>query len=55
MSSLLIILGIIAIIMIFVGGFVEAVQVLLWIGIVLLIIAAILWLVRYIGGRSTRV
>ena len=55
MSSLLIILGIIAIIMIFVGGFVQAVQVLLWIGIVLLVIAAIMWLVRYIGGRSTRV
>jgi hypothetical protein len=55
MSSLLIILALVAIVLLFVGGFVQAVQWLLWIGIILLIIAAIMWLVRYIGGRSTKV
>lgn len=55
MSTLLVILALMAIVMLFIGGFVEAVQFLLWIGIVLLIVAAIMWLVRYIGGRSTRV
>ncbi|WP_168625810.1 MULTISPECIES: DUF4175 domain-containing protein [unclassified Cryobacterium] len=55
MSSLLIILALVAIVLLFVGGFVQAVQWLLWIGVILLIIAAIMWLVRYIGGRSTKV
>lgn len=51
MSSLFILLAIIAIILLFVGGFVKAVSFLLWVGIVLLIIAVIAWLLRYITGR----
>ena len=53
MSSLFVILAIIAIIMLFVGGFVQAVNFLLWVGIVLLIVAVIGWLFRFITGRRT--
>ena len=50
MNSLFIILAIIAIILLFVGGFNQA---LLWIGIVLLVIAVIAWLFRFITGRRS--
>ncbi len=53
MSTLFIILAIIAIILLFVGGFVKAVSFLLWVGIVLLIIAVIAWLLRAITGRRS--
>lgn len=55
MNGLLIIAAIIAIILLFVGGFVQAVQWLLWVGIILLGIAVIAWLLRYISGRNTTV
>jgi hypothetical protein len=48
MNTLLVIVGIIAIILLFVGGFVKAVNFLLWVGIILLILAVI----GYILGRS---
>ncbi|MEO8527850.1 MAG: hypothetical protein ABI435_02115 [Pseudolysinimonas sp.] len=51
MSAFAIIVAIIAIILIFSGGFVPAIQWLLWVGIVLLVIAVIVWLVRFISGR----
>ncbi len=51
MSTLFILLAIIAIILLFVGGFVKAVGFLLWVGLVLLIISVIAWLLRYISGR----
>ena len=53
MSSLFVILAIIAIVLLFVGGFVQAVNFLLWVGIVLLIVAVIGWLFRMISGRRT--
>ncbi len=53
MSSLFIILAIIAIILLLVGGFVQAVNFLLWIGIILLIVAVIGWLFRFISGRRS--
>jgi hypothetical protein len=52
MSTLVIIVAIIAVILLFTGGFVPSLNFLLWVGIVLLVIAAIVWLVRYLGGRS---
>lgn len=52
MNSLLVIVAIVAIILLFVGGFTQAFQWLLWVGVVLLVIAVIVWLVRFIGGRS---
>lgn len=51
MNALLIIVAIVAIILLFIGGFAQAVQWLLWVGIVLLIIAVIVWLLRFISGR----
>ena len=51
MNIFLIILAIVAIILLFVGGFVAVVKWLLWVGIVLALIAIIVWLVRFISGR----
>lgn len=51
MNGLLIAVIVIAIILALVGGFVEAVNFLLWVGLVLLIIAVIAWLFRSIAGR----
>ena len=51
MNALGIILAIIAIILLFTGGFVQALNFLLWVGVVLLVIAAIVFLMRFISGR----
>ena len=51
MNTLLIIVAIIAVILLFVGGFVEALQFLLWVGIILLVLAVIVWLVRMLTGN----
>jgi 4-amino-4-deoxy-L-arabinose transferase-like glycosyltransferase len=50
MNIFLIIIAVIAVILLFTGGFVSAVQWLLWVGIVLLVIAVIVWLVRLLTG-----
>jgi len=50
-NTLLIIAAILAVILLIVGGIVEAVQFLLWVGLVLLIVAAIAFLLRVISGR----
>jgi hypothetical protein len=55
MNILIAIIAIIAVIMLFTGGFVQSLNFLLWIGIVLAVIAVIVWLVRYLSGRSTSV
>lgn len=52
MNILVIIVAVIAVILLFTGGFVPSLNFLLWVGIVLLVIAVIVWLVRMIGGRS---
>jgi hypothetical protein len=51
MNILLIIIAIVAIVLLFTGGFVHALNFLLWVGIVLAIIAVIVFLVRVISGR----
>ncbi|MBT1673016.1 DUF2207 domain-containing protein [Curtobacterium flaccumfaciens] len=51
MNALLIILAVIAVILLFVGGFAASLKFLLWVGIVLLIIAVIAWLLRTLTGR----
>lgn len=53
MSTLIIIVGIIAIVLLLTGGFVESLNFLLWVGVVLLVLAVIAWLFRMISGRST--
>lgn len=51
MNALFIILIIIAIIVAIVGGLIEAVNFLLWVGLILLILAVIAWLLRSVTGR----
>jgi hypothetical protein len=51
MNILLIIIAIVAIVLLFTGGFVHALNFLLWVGIVLAIIAVIVFLARVITGR----
>ena len=53
--SLLVILAIIGVILLFVGGFVATLKFLLWIGILLLVVAVIVWLVRSISGSNSNV
>jgi hypothetical protein len=52
MNLLFIIIIIVAIVLAVTGGFVQSVNFLLWVGIVLLILAVIAWLIRSISGRS---
>jgi hypothetical protein len=53
MNILVAIIAIIAVIMLLTGGFVHALNFLLWVGLVLLVLAAIVWLVRFLTGRRT--
>ena len=55
MNTLIAIVAIIAVVLLFTGGFVPSLNFLLWVGIVLAVIAVIVWLVRYLSGRSTSV
>ncbi|HEY4267222.1 MAG TPA: hypothetical protein VGM94_03415 [Galbitalea sp.] len=51
MNILVVVIAVIAIVLLLTGGFVHAVGFLLWVGIVLLVIAAIVFLVRMLSGR----
>ena len=53
MNILLIIVAIVAIILLFTGGFVQSLNFLLWVGIVLLANAVIEWLVRMLTGNRS--
>ncbi|GAA1507608.1 Zn-dependent membrane protease YugP [Agromyces terreus] len=53
MNILVAIIAIVAIILLFTGGFVQSLNFLLWVGVVLLVIALIVWLLRFIGGKKT--
>ena len=55
MNILIAIIAIVAVILLLTGGFVQSLNFLLWVGIVLAVIAVIVWLVRYLGGRRTTV
>jgi len=55
MNILLIIIGVIAVVLLLTGGFVQSLNFLLWVGLVLAVIAVIVWLVRVISGRRTTV
>lgn len=52
MSPLFIIIAIVAVILLFTGGFIPSLQFLLWVGIVLLVIAVIMFLMRSRSGRK---
>ncbi|MEO6116171.1 MAG: hypothetical protein ABIP33_07285 [Pseudolysinimonas sp.] len=51
MNILLIIIGVVAVVLLLTGGLVQSLNFLLWVGIVLAVIALIVWLVRVISGR----
>lgn len=53
MNILLIIVAIVAVVLLLTGGFVQSLNFLLWVGIVLLVIAVIVWLARMISGRRS--
>ncbi len=53
MNLLLAIIVIVAIILLITGGFVQSLNFLLWVGIVLAIIAVIVFLARVITGRRS--
>lgn len=53
MSSLIIVIAVIAVALMLFGGFVPSIQWLLWVGIVLLVIAVIVWLMRSMSGRKS--
>ena len=52
MTALAVILLIVGIVLLLFGVFVEAVQFLLWIGLVIIIIAVIAWLMRFIRRQT---
>jgi hypothetical protein len=53
MNILVAILAIAAVVLLITGGVVPTLNFLLWVGIVLAVIAVIVFLVRYIGGNRT--
>lgn len=53
MNILVAIIAIAAIVLLITGGVVPALNFLLWVGLALLVIAVIVFLVRYIGGNRT--
>jgi hypothetical protein len=50
MNILVVVIAIVAIILLFTGGFVQSLNFLLWVGIVLLVIAVVVFLARRLGG-----
>ena len=53
MNVILVIVAIIAIVLLITGGFVESLNFLIWVGIVLAVIAVIVWLARVISGNRS--
>ena len=53
MNPLLIIVAIVAVVLLITGGLVESLQFLLWVGIVLAVIAVIMFLMRSMSGRKS--
>jgi hypothetical protein len=50
-NILVILIAVIAVVLLLTGGFVQSLNFLLWVGIVLLVIAVIVFLLRYITGN----
>ncbi|WP_440711509.1 hypothetical protein [Herbiconiux sp. YIM B11900] len=51
MNILLIVIAVIAVILLFTGGFVSSLNFLLWVGVILLVLAVIVFLVRLLTGN----
>jgi len=52
-NILLVVIAIVAVVLLITGGMVQSLQFLLWVGIVLLIIAVIMFIMRSISGRKS--
>lgn len=52
MNLLLIIIAVVAVVLLITGGLVQSLQFLLWVGVVLAVIAVIVFLLRTISGRK---
>jgi len=52
MNLLVIIIAVVAVVLLITGGLVESLQFLLWVGVVLAVIAVIVFLIRMISGRK---
>jgi hypothetical protein len=50
-NILLIVIAVIAVILLFTGGFVSSLNFLLWVGLILLVLAVIVFLVRMLSGN----
>ena len=53
MNPLLIVVAVIAVVLLITGGLVESLQFLLWVGLVLVIIAVIMFVMRSMSGRKS--
>ena len=53
MNILLIVVIVIAVVLLLTGGFVQSLNFLLWVGVILLVIAVIAFLARTISGRCS--
>lgn len=53
MNALLVILAVIAVVLLFVGGFAASLKFLLWVGVVLLVIAVVMWILRALTSRRS--
>jgi len=53
MNLLLALIAIVAVVLLVTGGVASSLNFLIWVGLVLLVIAVIVWLTRYISGRRT--
>lgn len=53
MNILVIIIAIIAVVLLITGGVVPSLNFLIWVAIALFVIAAIVFLVRYLSGKRT--
>jgi len=51
MNTILIVVAVIAVILLFTGSFVQALNFLLYVGIILLVIAVIAFVIRSLSGR----
>ncbi len=52
MNILLIVIAVIAVVLLVTGGFVQSLNFLLWVGVVLLVLAIIVWLLRKSTGKK---
>ncbi|MDM7886427.1 MULTISPECIES: hypothetical protein [Curtobacterium] len=53
MNALLVVLAVVAVVLLFIGGIVASLKLLLFVGIVLFVVALVAWIVRALTGRRS--